>query len=117
MQRRDYTPGWAAGMLLEDKLLRFYKNTLPGMELSFRNSGRKVAATLKKETMKQLAFFIIAVSFLACNNSTTEAERPRDPNEGITNSTRIVGDSVIVPDTNNLGVDPSGNDTSKSKMN
>ncbi len=57
----------------------------------------------------------ITMAVCACNNSGEEAERPRDPNEGITNSTRIVNDSVIVPDTNNQGVNPSGNDTSNKK--
>jgi len=34
----------------------------------------------------------------------------------VTNSNKIVNDSVIVPDTNNTGVNPSGTDTSGAKM-
>jgi hypothetical protein len=41
------------------------------------------------------------------NNADTASERPRPVTEGVTNSTQIVGDSVIVPDTNNTGVNPS----------
>lgn len=73
--------------------------------------------------MKKLLFCMTATVFFACNNSgnvnakSDSSDRPRDPNEAVTNATRIANDSVIVPDTNNQGVDPSRYDTSKTKMN
>ena len=64
--------------------------------------------------MKKLLTACLALCLAACNDGgdTTDAAtdtstRPRDVNEGITNSTQIVNDSVIVPDTNNTGVNPS----------
>lgn len=65
--------------------------------------------------MKKLGVFILAGFFVACNDGTgsnsadadTASERPRPVTEGVTNSTKIVADSVIVPDTNNTGVNPS----------
>ena len=48
----------------------------------------------------------------ATNDASDASDRPRDVNEAVTSSTRIVNDSVIVPDTNNQGVDPTRNDTS-----
>lgn len=81
--------------------------------------------TLKAKTnnMKKLFFVLLATGAFACNNSgdtnakSDSSDRPRDPNEAVTNSTRIANDSVIVPDTNNIGPDPSRTDTSKTKMN
>jgi hypothetical protein len=67
--------------------------------------------------MKRIMAFTAFLFFFSCNDSSPEPGRPRDPNEAITDSTRIVGDSLIVPDTNNQGVDPTKNDTSKHKMN
>jgi hypothetical protein len=67
--------------------------------------------------MKHLLILAITASIAACNNDTAESERPRDPNEAITDSTRIVNDSVIVIDSNNKGIDPSKHDTSKTKVN
>lgn len=65
--------------------------------------------------MKKLWILALSGFMLACNNDSDTAEndaddtsmRPRPVTEGVTNSTKIVGDSVIVPDTNNTGVDPS----------
>lgn len=69
--------------------------------------------------MKTIILICLVSGFIACNSSdnSNEADSPRDPNEAVTNSTMIVNDSVIVPDTNNQGVNPSGNDTSRTKMN
>ena len=51
---------------------------------------------------------------LSCNDGNEKtadtsdaADRPRDVNEAVTNNTKIVNDSVIVPDTNNQGPNPS----------
>lgn len=66
--------------------------------------------------MKKLLAAALAVSLLACNNATDDtaddaandtSTRPRPVTEGVTNSTMIVNDSVIVPDTSNQGVNPS----------
>jgi len=67
--------------------------------------------------MKKLWIFALAGFLAACNNnadnttynedSTDTSMRPRDVNEGVTNNTMIVNDSVIVPDTNNTGINPS----------
>ena len=74
--------------------------------------------------MRRILLFLMAGFLWACNNesgaNTNDAsdasDRPRDINEGVTNSTKIVNDSVIIPDTNNTGTDPSRTDTSGSKM-
>ena len=69
--------------------------------------------------MKKLFIVFLAGVILACNNdaegtgdsdtlnTTDTANRVRDPNEGITDSTKILNDSVIVPDTGNRNPDPS----------
>ena len=73
--------------------------------------------------MKKPFLLMLSAAFFACGNDagtnakSDSADRPRDPNEAVTNSTRLSNDSVIVPDTNNRGVDPSSLDTSKTKMN
>ncbi len=68
----------------------------------------------KTKTMKKLWIVALAGFMVACNNDNDTAEnendtsmRPRPVTEGVTNSTMIVNDSVIVPDTNNQGVNPS----------
>lgn len=76
----------------------------------------------KTNSMKKLLSLVLLAGLAACGNNNTNAkseadDRPRDPNEAVTNSTRIENDSVIVPDTGNKGVDPSRSDTSKTKMN
>lgn len=50
------------------------------------------------------------------NDAPDAGDRPRDVNEAVTNDTKISGDSVIVPDTNNTGTNPSAMDTSGKKM-
>lgn len=73
--------------------------------------------------MKKLFLLLFIAGFTACSNSvevnekSESSDRPRDPNEAITNLTRLANDSVIVPDTNNISRDPSRTDTSKTKMN
>jgi hypothetical protein len=77
--------------------------------------------------MKKISFIAFAAFLLSCNdgnektNDTSDAaDRPRDVNEAVTNSTKIANDSVIVPDTNNTGPNPSaGVDTvgPKAKQN
>lgn len=66
--------------------------------------------------MKKLLMIALVGFMAACNNDTNDTTdaaddtlgtRPRDVNEGVTNSTMIQNDSVIVPDTNNQGVNPS----------
>jgi hypothetical protein len=68
------------------------------------------------DTMKKLWIIALAGCFAACNNNAdgvsdtandTNSTRPRDVNEGVPNNLRISGDSAIVPDTNNIGPDPS----------
>ena len=73
--------------------------------------------------MKGFFLIVVTSALFACNsgndqtnNASDPSDRPRDVNEAVTDSTRIVNDSVIVPDTNNKGVDPTKNDTSKTKM-
>lgn len=74
--------------------------------------------------MKRIFVVFLATALLqACgngNNKTNDASdssgRPRDVNEAVTNDTKIVNDSVIVPDTNNTGTNPSSTDTSGKKM-
>ena len=77
--------------------------------------------------MKKLWILALAGFMVACNNdadneagnsdSTDTSTRPRPVTEGVTNSTMIVNDSVIVPDTNNQGVNPSaGVDTMGPKQ-
>ena len=78
----------------------------------------------ENKIMKKLAVVLMASFIWACNNdggqngngNSDTGERPRDVNEGVTNSTKILNDSVIVPDTNNTGINPSRNDTSGKKM-
>lgn len=63
--------------------------------------------------MKKILFITIATSLFACadnsktNDTSDSSDRPRDPNEAVTNETRIANDSVIVADTNNQGPNPS----------
>ena len=66
--------------------------------------------------MKKLLMIALVGCMAACNNDTNDttdaandtlSTRPRDVNEGVTNSTMIQNDSVIVPDTNNVGANPS----------
>ena len=68
--------------------------------------------------MKKLLMIALVGFLAACNNDTNDNDgtdaandtlstRPRDVNEGVTNSTMIQNDSVIVPDTNNQGANPS----------
>lgn len=72
--------------------------------------------------MKKILFLTIAISLFACadnsktNDASDSSDRPRDPNEAVTNETRIVNDSVIVADTNNISPNPSSTDTSNIKM-
>jgi hypothetical protein len=70
--------------------------------------------------MKKLWLLALTGFLAACNNDGTTSDnndndsvasdsslRPRPVTEAITNDTKIVNDSVIVPDTNNTGVNPS----------
>ena len=65
--------------------------------------------------MKKLWLLALTGFLMACNNDSATSDndandtglRPRPVTEGVTNSTKIVNDSVIVPDTNNTGVNPS----------
>jgi hypothetical protein len=82
--------------------------------------------------MKKVLAALLLAGLWACNNGTNadnasnsdvpsdSSLRPRPVTEAITNDTRIVNDSVIVPDTNNVGPNPSdGVDTlgPKAKQN
>ena len=84
--------------------------------------GKKLAVIHKVNVMKKLLVIAIAGLLGACNNNNTNedesgsADRPREVNEAVTNSTKIVNDSVIVPDTNNTGINPSETDTSGKRM-
>ena len=70
----------------------------------------------RKEIMKQVLLFIMAGMMVACNDSaeTDTGEVPRDPNEAVPDSLKIVNDSVIVIDSSNQGSQP---DTFLNKMN
>lgn len=66
--------------------------------------------------MKKILWIGVAAFILSCNDNADNdnddvandtSMRPRPVTEGVTNSTMIVNDSVIVADTNNTGVDPS----------
>ena len=67
--------------------------------------------------MKKILLMSMAAFMLSCNDGADNTAdnddandtslRPRPVTEGVTNSTKFVNDSVIVPDTNNSGVDPS----------
>jgi hypothetical protein len=65
--------------------------------------------------MKKVLAIALMAGLMACNSGNNDndndvsdsADRPRDPNEAVTNSTQIVNDSVIVPDTTNTGPNPS----------
>ena len=79
-----------------------------------------VSIVIKSIIMKKLWILALTGFLAACNNDGNTAGnnnndsvasdtsgRPRPVTEGVTNSTMIVNDSVIVPDTNNTGVNPS----------
>jgi hypothetical protein len=59
------------------------------------------------------------VSFLmACNNNTTDnrsdgSDHPMEVNETVTDSTRILNDSGIVPDTDNQNIEHTKADTAQ----
>jgi hypothetical protein len=67
---------------------------------------------MKKILLMSMAAFMLSCNDGADNTADSNAAndtslRPRPVTEGVTNSTKIVGDSVIVPDTNNTGINPS----------
>lgn len=73
--------------------------------------------------MKRLLAIATTALLFACNDGNEKTEdasgpedRPRDINEAVTDSTRIVNDSVIVSDTGNRGTDPTKTDTSGKKI-
>ena len=72
--------------------------------------------------MKKIGIMPLAGLIGACNNgsgstegSSNTMDRPRDINEAITDSTRLINDSVLVPGTNDQG-STSKNDRSGRKI-